>query len=80
MIYWQQIHFCKTLKENHGEDFKINIREYRMGNKKWTIQKDWQHRVHRVKKTTTQYVLDNTKQTNTNNINKTLALLQTTWG
>jgi hypothetical protein len=44
------------------------------------IQKDWQHRVHRVKKTTTQYVLDNTKQTNTNNINKTLALLQTTWG
>jgi hypothetical protein len=47
--------------KNHGEDFKINIREYRMGNKKWTIQKDWQHRVHRVKKTTTQYVLDNTK-------------------
>ena len=24
---------------------KKNIREYRKGNKKWTIQKNWQHRV-----------------------------------
>ena len=32
------------------------------------------------KKITTQYVLDTTMQTNTNNVNKTWALLQTTGG
>jgi hypothetical protein len=23
---------------------KINVREYRRGNQKWTIQRNWQHR------------------------------------
>jgi hypothetical protein len=44
-------------------------------NQKWTIQRNWQHRVHTTKKNktkTTQYVLDTIirKQT-TNNVNKT---------
>jgi hypothetical protein len=30
-----------------------NVREYRKGNKKGGIQINWQHRVHRMKKTTT---------------------------
>ena len=35
-----------------------NVREYRRGNQKWTIQRNWQHRVHNTKihKNTTQYV------------------------
>jgi len=47
----------------------VNIREDRRGNQKWTIQRTWQHRVHKTKtnKTKTQHnnVLDNTihKQT-----------------
>ena len=46
----------------------INVREYRRGNQIWTIQRNWQHRVHKTKKKetlTTQYVLDTTirKQT-----------------
>jgi len=47
---------------------------------KWTIQRKWQHRVHKMKKNTTQYVLDTTTQINTNNVNNTWALLQTTGG
>jgi hypothetical protein len=42
----------------------INVRECRKGNKKWTIQRNWQHRVHKTNKkqnkNTTQYVLDTT--------------------
>jgi hypothetical protein len=26
----------------------INVREYRRGNQKWTIQRNWQHRVHKT--------------------------------
>jgi hypothetical protein len=43
--------------------------EYRRGNQKWTIQRNWQHKVYKTKKkenkSTTQYVLDTTlhKQT-----------------
>jgi hypothetical protein len=35
----------------------INVREYRRGNHNWTIQRNWQHRVHRTKtnKTKTQH-------------------------
>ena len=29
--------------------FYINVREYRRGNRKWTIQRNWQHRVHKTK-------------------------------
>jgi hypothetical protein len=25
-------------------EFQINVREYRRGNRKWTIQRNWQHR------------------------------------
>jgi len=30
----------------------INVREHRRGSQKWTIQKNWQHRVHKTKKNT----------------------------
>jgi hypothetical protein len=51
--------------------YKINVREYRRGNLKWTIQRNWQHSVHKTQykdkqnKSTTQYVFDTTmsKQT-----------------
>ena len=35
----------------------ISIREYRRGNRKWTIQRNWQHSVHKMKtnKTKTQH-------------------------
>jgi hypothetical protein len=48
---------------------KKNVREYRRGNQKWTIHRNWQHRVHKTQdkqnKHTTQYMLDTTmhKQT-----------------
>jgi hypothetical protein len=38
--------------------YMINFREYRRGNQKWTIQRNWHHMVHKTKKNTTQYVLD----------------------
>jgi hypothetical protein len=47
----------------------INVREYRKGNKKWTIQRNWhlslQKNEEKQNKNTTQYVLDTTicKQT-----------------
>jgi len=31
-------------------DLSINVREYWKGNQKWTIQRNWQHRVHKTKK------------------------------
>ena len=51
--------------------YEINVSEYRRDNQKWTIQRNWQHRVHNTKdeekqsKNTTQYVLNTTilKQT-----------------
>jgi hypothetical protein len=27
---------------------QINVREYRRGNQNWTIQRNWQHRVHKT--------------------------------
>jgi len=47
----------------------INVREYRRDNQKWTIQRNWQHWLHKTqdekKQSKTQYVLDTTirKQT-----------------
>ena len=29
--------------------YEINVSEYRRDNKKWTIQRNWQHRVHNTK-------------------------------
>ena len=45
----------------------INVKEYRNGNTKLTIQRNWQHRVHKSKKNknTTQYVLDTTMRKQT---------------
>ena len=31
----------------------MNFREYRKGNQKWTIQRNWQHRVDKTKKNKT---------------------------
>ena len=37
---------------------QIHVREYRRGNQKWTIQRNWQHRVH---KTQDKYMFENTE-------------------
>ena len=59
-------------------------REYRRGNKKFTIQRNWQHREHKTKKEkkphNTICVGHHYTQTNTNHVNKTGDLLQTTGG
>jgi len=48
-------------------NLQINVREYGRGNQERTIQRNWQHWVHKTmkKKNTTPYVLDTTihKQT-----------------
>ena len=62
---------------------KINVREYQRGNQKWIIQRTWQHYTRRKQtkqKHKTICVAHHYSQTNTNNVNKTLALLQTTEG
>ena len=63
----------RQTKHNHNK-MKINVREYRRGNKKWTIQRNWQHSV--CKKETkpthnTMRIGQNYAQTNTNNVIKT---------
>jgi hypothetical protein len=60
LYYLAHIHFpemLRTLNKKWRE--YINVREYRRGNQKWTIQRNWQHRVHNTKKNTTQYVYVN---------------------
>jgi hypothetical protein len=86
-IYFNQIIMNTTTTTTNNNNNKwINVREYRRGNKKWTIQRNWQHTcmVHKTKKnkTKTQYNMRWTplSETNTNNVNKTWALLQTTGG
>ena len=37
---------------------QIHVREYRRGNQKWTIQRNWQHRIH---KTQDKSMLENTE-------------------
>ena len=58
-----------------------------MGNQEWTNQRNWQHWVHKAqdediqKKTTTHNTIcvgHHYTQTNTNNVNKVCAFLQTT--
>ena len=53
--------------------FIINVREYRGSNNKWTIQRYLPHRVRNTMCLALHYT-----QANTNNVNKTLTLLQTT--
>jgi hypothetical protein len=57
--------------------YKINGRENRMNNQEWTIQRKWQHWVHKTKGEDTQNKKHNTicvghryVQINTNNVNK----------
>ena len=44
--------------------YEINVRENRRGNQEWTIQRNWQHLVHKTqeekKKKKTHYALDTT--------------------
>jgi hypothetical protein len=55
----------------------INIREYWRDNQKWTIQRNWGHRVHKTKKNKSRQkhnmicVGHHYMLTNTNNVNKT---------
>ena len=62
-----QLHFTITSKFHLYQWWvayfidSINLREDRRGNQKWTIQKNWQHRVRKNQsKNTTQYALDTT--------------------
>ena len=53
------IYIKKTLQKTEG------------GIQEWTIQRNWQHWLHKTKTQKTQHVLDTYTQTNTNNVNKT---------
>jgi hypothetical protein len=59
---------------NPGPRLEINVREFRRGNQKWTIQRNWQQRVHKTKKTKQKHnticVGNHYMQINTNNVNK----------
>jgi hypothetical protein len=54
----------------YSSQASINVKEYRRGNQKRTIRRNWQHRVHKKKKNkaknTTQYVLETTMQNKQN--------------
>ena len=39
-----------TLQEFLSKFDTINVREYRRDNQKWTIQRNWQHSVHKINK------------------------------
>jgi hypothetical protein len=66
----------------------INAREYWSGSTQWTIHRNWQRRSHKTKnknqtktqKTNKMCVGHYYPKTNTDNVNKTWALLQTTGG
>jgi hypothetical protein len=67
----------------------INDREYWSGSTNWTIHRNWQRRSHKTKnknqtktskKPNAMCVGHHSPQANTNNVNKTWALLQTTGG
>ncbi len=54
-----------------------------MGNQKWTIQRNWQHEVHKTKKNKTKAhhnICLTPLYANTNKVNKTCVLLQTSGG
>ena len=48
------------------------------GQQKRTIQRNWKHRVHKMKRQTKQKTTQYYAQTNTNNVNKTCVPVQTT--
>ena len=83
------LHVCRCTRcHNFGRLYickgtlYINVREYRRGKQKRTIQRNWKHRIHKTKKTKQKHnsicVGHHYRQTNTNNVNETRALLQTT--
>jgi hypothetical protein len=43
---------CKECGKVFGwkNQWNINARDYRRGNQNWTIQRNWQHSVHKMKK------------------------------
>jgi len=95
LSYQPLIRFVLLSKTNVSEDHKqnycllncIKLRRAWRCNQKGKIQRNWQHRVHKAqnkgkqsKKHNTTCVWHHYAQTNTNNVNKTCALLQTTAG
>ena len=66
----QMYELHKSLCTHINNIFQINVREYRSGNQKWTIQGNWKYWVHKTQdnktKNTTQYYM----QASTNNIIK----------
>jgi hypothetical protein len=71
--------FNKNKKFNSDSLYGINVREYRRGNQKWKIQRNWQQCTQSEGKTkhNTICVGHHYTQRNTNSVNKTWALLQT---
>jgi len=67
--------FSKHVRLN--STIKMNFRENRRGNQKWTIQRNWQPMVHKTQdegkqnKNTTKCVGHHYTLTNSNNVNKT---------
>jgi len=72
-------HWCKSLYH------MISVRKYRRSNQIWTIQRNWHHMVNKTNKKKQKNsnricVWHWYAQVNTNNVNKTWALLQTAGG
>jgi hypothetical protein len=44
------------LRKNSASKKQISATEYQWGNQKWTIQRNWQHSVHKTKKNKTKYI------------------------
>ena len=69
----------QTKQNNKRIILYINVREYRSGNQKWTIQRNWQHWVHKTQDEDKQnnkihitvFVGHHYMHKNTNNVNKT---------
>ena len=59
---------------------QINVTEYQRGNQTWTIQRNWQHSVHKTKKYKKNQHNMYWTSLYTNNVNNTCTLLQTTGG
>ena len=36
-------------REFYAVVYQVNVRENRRGNRKWTIHRNWQHKVHKMK-------------------------------
>ena len=52
-------HYRETATQGTQEKDKHNVGEYRKGKQRWTLQRNWQHRVH---KTNTNITLENTER------------------